>query len=132
MSNLAEKILTEFTEEEKVIIKSWAENAIVIRNDSELTAQEKVKKIYNISNNSWVIKKFFNATYRLIKRNGWDERSLPSKLAIAGAVLGLGTVGGNFVGIASAGFGVSLPFFVLTSAGGALLGTIVQEINKKD
>ena len=44
----------------------------------------------------------------------------------------LATVGSQFVGIASAGIGASMPFFVLTSAGGALLGVLIDEINKSN
>ncbi len=130
MSNLAETLLEEFNEEERKEIKCWAENAFVIRNDSNLSSKLKIQKLYEISWRSSIITKFLKAAFRVIKKNGWVERSLTAKMAISGAVLGLATVGSNFVGIASAGIGLSMPFFVLTSAGGALLGTIIEEVNK--
>lgn len=130
MSNFAKKMLQEFTEDEKKEIKSWAESAVVIRGDTTLTQTEKVKKLYEISWKNSVVTKFLKATIKTIKKNGWSERSLPAKLAISGAILGLTTVGGKFVGIASAGIGASMPFFVLTSAGGALLGVVIDEVNK--
>lgn len=130
MSNLASSILKEFTEAERQEIKSWAETAIVIRNDESLNQVQKVKRLYEESWKSNVITKFLKACLKLIKKHGWDERSMPAKLALSGVTFGVATMGTKFAGVASAGFGIGVPFFVLTGAGGALLGVILKEIDE--
>jgi hypothetical protein len=130
MSNLAEDILKGFSDEERLEIKSWAEKAIVIRNDESLNQIQKVKKLYEESWRSSVITKFLKAFLQFIKKHGWDERSMPARITMSGAALGFVTMGTKLAGIASAGIGVGLPFFVLTGAGGALLGVIIQEATK--
>ncbi len=132
MSNLALKVLAEFSDEDKVKIKSWAEEAYIIRNDSSLTKKEKLNKISSITNKNKIVFKFLRSLVCLIKRNTWDERGWPGRLALGGFALGVITSGSKMAGIASAGIGVGLPIYLLTSAGGALLGTIIEELHHKN
>jgi hypothetical protein len=130
-SNLAEILVSELTEEEKKKVQSWAEKAIVIRNDSVLTTKDKIEAFYKITNDDSVIKTFVMTFMKLIKKHGWTERSLKGKLTIGAATLGLATMGSSQLGIATAGWGLSMPFFLLSAMGGAFLGTLIEEINKK-
>jgi hypothetical protein len=131
MSNLALKILDEFNEEEKEVIKNWAESAIVIRNNEALTRQEKVKQLSTITNKDKIILKFIKASAKFIKRHSWDERGWPARFALGGLSIGAAVGGSKAAGIATMGAGIGVKIFVLTSAGGALLGTIVEELSKK-
>ncbi len=130
MSNLAKKILENFSQEDKEVIKSWAESAIVIKNDGSLSQQQKVKKLYELSSKGDVIKRFLKGSFNLIKKEGWDKRSLPARLAILGGSVGVVVGGSQMVGIASAGIGIGMPLFLLTSAGGAFLGVIIKEVQE--
>lgn len=47
-------------------------------------------------------------------------------------MLGLGVFGTEMAGIASAGIGVGVPVYLLTSAGGAFLGTLLEELKKSN
>ena len=51
-------------------------------------------------------------------------------MALAGLTIGAAVGGSKMAGIATAGMGIGVPIYVLSSAGGALLGTIIQEIKK--
>jgi hypothetical protein len=132
MSNLVRRILEEFNDEEKKQIKSWAENAYIIKNDFNLTNIQKIRKLHDTSTKNKIVQKFFKSVALNAKKYGWDERSIPARFAMSGALIGVTVAGASFAGIASAGFGIGVPFFILTSAGGALLGTILQELKKRD
>lgn len=127
MSNLAKKILETYSEEEKIHIKSWAESALVIRNDQSLTKTEKLKKLSNLPIKE-AVQGFLSGLYKNIKRYGWDERSIPARGALIG-LSPLAIVGTKWAGIAASGSAIAVPVVLLTSAGGALLGTIIKEIN---
>lgn len=131
MSNLAKKIIGNLTEEEKRELRSWADEAYVIRNDNSISRTEKIKRMSTITLRSKftieVIIRFAN----LIKKYSWDDRAWPARLALAGFTVGVTVSGGKMAGVATAGAGIGLPICLLTSAGGALLGAIVEELKKK-
>jgi hypothetical protein len=131
MSNLAKNILREFNEDERIQIRSWAESAIIIRNNHELTSKEKITAMGKITNKNKIILKFIKATAKLLKRHSWDERGWPARLALGGLTLGAAIGGSKAAGIATMGAGMGVKIYILTSAGGALLGTIVEELSKK-
>lgn len=131
MGNLAKKIIDEFNDEEKEQIKSWAEDAYVIRSDSNLTKKEKIQKLGSITNENKVIIKFLTAFFKFIKRHAWDERGWAGRLTLGGLALGTSVAGTKMAGVATAGMGIGLPIWLLSSAGGALLGTIIQELSNK-
>lgn len=63
MSNLAKKVLENFSEEDRNIIQSWAESAVVIKSDESLNQPQKLKKLYEISSREKVIKRFFKGCF---------------------------------------------------------------------
>lgn len=128
MSNIAKKIIDEFNDEEKEQIKSWAEDAYVIRNDPNLTRKEKITNLGRITNKNKVIIKFLTAFFKFVKRHAWDERGWAGRLTLGSLALGTSIAGTKMAGIATAGMGIGLPIWLLSSAGGALLGAIIQEL----
>lgn len=130
MSNAAKKILEELNEDEKKKVLSWAENARVITNDGTLNKKEKVKKLYEVTVKEEVVVTFLKSFLKAIKTHGWGRRGWAGRLTLSGLALGLGTVGIQMTGVASAGFGIGIPIFLLTAAGGALLGTIIDELKR--
>jgi hypothetical protein len=130
MSNLAKKIINEMSEEDQQTLRSWADEAYVIRNDENLTKSEKITKISTITNKNKITLKFFKSFFKLVKRHTWDERGWSARLALAGLTIGAAVAGTKMAGIATAGVGIGVPIYVLSSAGGALLGTIIQEVKK--
>ncbi len=77
-----------------------------------------------------VVKTLLIQAMKQIKTKAWDERGWPARLALAGLTAGVGGVGLEGAGIAAMGGAIGLPLFLRTSAGGALLGSIIQELEK--
>tara|TARA_R110000868_G_scaffold117600_11_gene312355 strand:- start:16018 stop:16413 length:396 start_codon:yes stop_codon:yes gene_type:complete len=130
MSNLAKKIIEGMPANDKRDLISWAQKAYVIRNDENITNIEKVKKLTTLTRKHKIAISFIKSTGLLAKKHAWDERGWPARLALAGLTTGVAIAGSKMAGIASAGMGVGVPIYLLSSAGGALLGTIIEEINK--
>lgn len=130
MSNLAKQLLNDLKPEDKAVVRSWAEEAFIIRDNKQLTNAEKIKNLFAITQRNQIVLKFLKQFALLIKKHGWDKRSWSSRLALTGLLIGVGISGGKMAGVASAGIGLGVPVFLLTSAGGALLGTILNELNK--
>lgn len=131
MSNLAKKLINEMSEEDQEELRTWADEAYIIRNDESINKKEKLKRIKSITNESKVTIKFFKVFFKFIKKHTWDERGWPARMALIGLTVGTAASGSKMAGIASAGIGIAVPVYVLSSAGGALIGTILQEIQKK-
>jgi hypothetical protein len=131
MSNLAKNLFQELEKKDQEIVQSWAKEAYVIRNNETLSKPEKIKHLIVITNKNKIAFKFLKHFALLFKKHGWDQRNWASRLALAGLLVGVGVTGSQSAGIASAGIGIGVPVFILTSAGGALLGTIINETIKK-
>ena len=129
---IAKKLLDEFNDEEKLKIKSWAEEAYVIRNDDSKKKKDKIIEIQKITSKNKIVTKFFKALFKLIKKHTWDERGLAGRFALGGLTLGVAVSGSKMAGVASAGIGIGVPVYLLTTAGGALLGTIIDEIKNNN
>lgn len=131
MSNLARDLFQELEKKDQEIVKSWAEEARVIRNDETLSKKEKIKHLFEITNKNKIVFKFLNQVVLLFKKHGWDQRNWASRLALSGFFVGIGVAGSKSAGIASLGMAIGVPVYILTSAGGALLGTIINETIKE-
>ncbi|EPZ49623.1 hypothetical protein M902_0700 [Bacteriovorax sp. BAL6_X] len=131
MSNLAKKIVSNLTEEEQKELKSWADEAYVIRNSNDISRTEKIKRITKITIRSKVTSNVIVRFFRLLKKHSWDDRAWPARFALAGLTIGATVGGTKMAGVATAGIGVGIPIYILTSAGGALLGSIIEELKDK-
>jgi len=52
------------------------------------------------------------------------------RLALSGLAIGVSAAGSKGAGIVALGTAIGVKLYLLTSAGGALLGTIIQEIER--
>lgn len=127
MSNLAKNLVENMSDEEKIQVRNWAKSAYVIRNDESISSIQKIKQLMQLTSREKLLGSFFKKLGKIIKKHSWDERALAGKLALSGLVIGATISGTKMAGIATAGLGVGIPVYILTSAGGAFLGTIIQE-----
>jgi|GEM_PF-2141961 len=116
---------------EQKLVLVWAKKAAEICSDQSLTKTKKLELLSKLET-SEVIKTLILKLAREAKLVLWDNRNWPSRLALSGLALGVGVAGVEAAGIAAMGTAVGVPVFLLTSAGGALLGTIVQELTKDE
>lgn len=116
------------TPEQLTVLDVWAKRMLEIRNSNMsmlLKARAAIKGTIELE----AIAPIISLTAKEIKRIGWDERGYVAKWTIGAAVASL-TLTGQGAGIAALGGAIGVPLFVVFGAGGALAGTIIQEVAK--
>jgi len=115
---------------ERQVLLHWAQQLVVIR-DSSLSIIEKAKASISATVESKAIWPFLNVIGRELKRLGWDERGFAARIGLGAAALALLLPGKGAAGIAALGGAIGVPLWIVFGAGGAFVGVIIQEINKK-
>ena len=98
-----------------------------VQQDRKKSKKEKGKALVHLLKENK--RSFFKMLLLFLKRKLWTERGWPARLAIIGLIPGAAK--GGSVGLATMGFGVGIPFFLLTVTGGMFIGTIIEEIQKE-
>jgi hypothetical protein len=106
----------------------WLQEIAAIRNGS-LSAYEKVKRsIKATAKSPAVVAVVKNLAVRL-KGVVWDRRGLPARIGLSAATFALVFLSQG-AGIAALGGAVGVPLFLVFGAGGTLLGTLIEEVQK--
>lgn len=123
--------LEKLNETEKQNVLNWAVEVKKIQQNNKLTTKEKIYDLKNLNNKQAfknVISIALNYSKSYWKKANWAQRigiiGLTSGLIIAGASGG--------AGIAALGGAIGLPLFLVTTAGGTFIGTIIDSLNKKN
>lgn len=124
---LIKKELKNLNQEEKNNLLNWAIQVREIQQNNNLTKKEKIYNLRLLNNK----KAFFNSikliqTFFSMK---WKKASWSTRLALIGGSAGLLIAGSQGAGIAALGGAIGIPFFLVTAAGGALIGTIINNLN---
>jgi hypothetical protein len=64
------------------------------------------------------------------KKHLWDNRGWAARLGMIGVSLGGIVVGGKGAGIAALGGAIGVPLWLVIGAGGAVLGSLIDELSK--
>lgn len=127
----AKKIVQEaverMDEDQRTLALAWAQKAQEISTRVDLSKSEKLRQLKGLET-APVVKAFIIGLAAALKQHLWNERSWPARGALSGLALGVVAVGGQGAGIAAMGGAIGIPLFLLTTAGGALLGTVVSEL----
>ena len=122
--------LEKLNDTEKQNVLNWAVEVRKIQQNNKLTTKEKIYDLKNLNNKQAfknVISIALNYSKSYWKKANWAQRigiiGLTSGLIIAGASGG--------AGIAALGGAIGLPLFLVTTAGGTFIGTIIDSLNKK-
>jgi hypothetical protein len=115
-------------DEEKSQLLEWAEKVQEIRNDKDLTLKGKLRALRNLNNSST----FKNTSKFVIAktRKHWKNANYTKKMALIAGVGTFSLVGFSGAGIAALGGAIGLPLFLLTAAGGAVVGSIIDGLKK--
>jgi hypothetical protein len=105
----------------------WLRELLALRK-SRVGSTEKVKRVAEITLRSGSIKHLSVLLAAELKRVGWDERSWPSRLALAGVLVAIVPFWGEGAGIAAFGSAIGVPLWVVFGAGGAFAGVLLQEL----
>jgi len=117
------------SEQEKNWLSQWADECQRIAS-SDVRQKEKFKKLFGtMKRYNKVLKPVFKLIWGSSKKVFWQDRSTSARVAILG-VLG-GIIAGGGVGLAICGTAVGIPLFLLTGAGGAFLGVLIEELTKR-
>lgn len=117
-------------ESERQNILNWAVEVRKIQQNKSLSKKAKIYDLKKLNNKQ----AFKNAISLSLKYsiNYWKDANWAQKIGIVGLGGGLslaGTSGG--AGIAALGGAIGLPLFLVTGAGGAFIGTIIDTLVKK-
>jgi hypothetical protein len=110
-------------------LRVWAQTMLDIR-ASNAPALQKAKKAIVASTEKKVLVPVMQVAWKELRRIGWEERSLPARMAMGAAAVAL-TLSGQGAGIAALGGAIGVPLFVVFGAGGALAGVVIDEITRK-
>lgn len=123
--------LEKLNETERQNVLNWAVEVRKIQHNNKLTTKEKIYDLKNLNNKQAfknVISIVLNYSKSYWKKANWAQRigiiGLTSGLIVAGASGG--------AGIAALGGAIGLPLFLVTTAGGTFIGTIIDSLNKKN
>ena len=134
---LVTRIVTEVDDSTREALLDWAQKLMEIRS-SNLPAVSKARRALSASTKKKVIVSATELIYRRlepimrdVKRHGWDERGIAGRFTIGGIMLGATAFSGQGAGLAALGSAVGLPLWFVLGAGGAFLGTLVEELSRK-
>ncbi len=113
---------------QRELVLAWSEKAHEIATSTDLTKAAKLKALSRLETTP-AVKAFIMALLAALKQHAWDERSWPARGALFGLAAGAATFGTQSAGIAAFGGAVGINLFLLTTAGGSLLATIISEIS---
>lgn len=123
--------LEKLNETERQNVLNWAVEVRKIQHNNKLTTKEKIYDLKNLNNKQAfknVISIVLNYSKSYWKKANWAQRigiiGLTSGLIVAGASGG--------AGIAALGGAIGLPLFLVTTAGGTFIGSIIDSLNKKN
>lgn len=126
-NKIVQEAIERMDEGQRALVLTWAQKAQEISERSDLTKREKLHQLKDLDTTP-AVKAFVIVLGTALKQQLWDERSWPARGGLSGLALGAMVLGGQGAGIAAMGGAIGVPLFILTAAGGALLGTIVAEL----
>lgn len=129
IENVVSTEIAKMNDDQRSLVLVWAKEAKEIQSDKSLTKKEKLLRLHRLRT-APVIKLLLKMLGKSAKEQLWDKRSWPGRLALGGLAVGVGAAGSKGAGIAALGTAVGVKLYLLTSAGGALLGTIIQEVER--
>jgi len=119
---------SKLNESERALLLAWAENVREIQKNPGLSRKEKINALMKLNNKEALVTANKMAIRKV--KAGWKRANWAARLAIlaGGATLGYAGVAG--AGVAAFGGAVGIPLFLLSAAGGAFIGTLIDNLKK--
>jgi len=127
---LIENEIQNLNQVEKQNLLDWAIQVKDIQDNKSLTKKQKIYNLRKLNNK----RAFFNSI-QLIQSyfsTKWKKANLPTKFTLIGGGAGLLIAGSQGAGIAALGGAIGIPFFLITAGGGALIGTLIDNLKNKN
>ena len=111
----------------KVLLK-WAKRVKEIQKNKSLSFKQKLRALKELNNSeAFKMSTKYISSY---SKNYWKHATWAEKLGIIGGGGALALAGFGGAGVAALGGAIGLPLFLLTAAGGTLIGTIIDRLDK--
>jgi hypothetical protein len=124
---LARKLAKRISYNDRKLLQQWAEALLDIRSSSA----PMVEKIRLAARASVRFRSIF-PTIKMIakeaKRHGWDDRRLPTRLALSVMAFCILVFGGSGAGIAAFGTAIAVPLWIIFGAGAGFAGVLIDEL----
>lgn len=117
------------SQEEKAKILAWARQVRAIQKNPALNFKQKFNALKQLNNSQ-----AFKSTNKFVlmhSKRYWKHAPWTERIGLIGLAGGAIVFGVQGAGIAALGGAVGLPLFLLTGAGGALVGMIIERLDKK-
>lgn len=117
------------TDDERRTFITWANELLKIRG-SAITPSQKAQQALAITRQYNIILPLLNKAGVVLKNGVWTNRSWSARLGLGAAAVAAVAVGSQGAGIAALGGAIGVPLWIVCGAGGAFVGTLIEEIQK--
>lgn len=128
--NVAKDMIAGASPSQRDALLAWALELTEIRK-APVAAIAKARLAVRATAKRRVLAPIIKANFRRTKDVMWSERSWPARLGILGLTIGTLGLSGQAAGLAAFGRAVSVPIWLVLTAGGTLLGAIIQELQQQ-
>lgn len=129
--------ITDTTDADRAALLAWATELLEIR-ESDLPVAQKTRLAIRATATAEVAAPLVQGLARQGKSLGiqtknrlWDDRGWVARTGLAGAAAGAAVFGGQGAGIAALGGAVGVPLWLVFGAGGAVLGSLIEELTRQ-
>ncbi|RUZ81263.1 hypothetical protein EN943_01305 [Mesorhizobium sp. M7A.F.Ca.US.006.01.1.1] len=126
---LVVQIVKGATPEQHDALRTWALKLLEIR-QSGLPTRTKAKQAVAATMHGKVVGPILKNALGRAKSLGWDNRTMPQRLGIGGAAVGVAVFGGQSAGIAALGMGVGVPLWAALGAGSMFAKYLYDELTE--
>ncbi len=131
---LVREMIRELEPAQQALLYNWAVRMMAVRASKRSRVAKAVAAV-RLSARATVLKPVFLELRRRLlelgirsKRLLWDDRNWAARLGLAGMAGAAALTGGQWAGIAALGGAIGVPLWMLTGAGGTVLGAIIDEL----
>lgn len=124
---LAKSVVASASPAQQEALLAWAIELSEIRN-SPIAASRKARLAVKATAKRAVLAPIIKANLKRTKEVMWSERSWPARLGILGFTVGTLGFSGEAAGLAAFGRAIAVPIWLVLTAGGTLLGALIQEL----
>ncbi len=126
---LARSVVASASAAQREALLEWAIDLREIRSSTNAPIQ-KARLALKATAKKKVLAPILKANLKRAREVMWSERSWAARLAFIGLTIATLGFSGEAAGLAAFGRAISIPIWLVLTASGALLGTIIQELQQ--
>ena len=127
---MASELIRDASDSQKLALYQWAIDLLAIR-DSNLPTVQKAKMALSKTSSKEILFPLLKRAYRKLKKVLWTDRGWWFRIGGGGILLAVAAVSGKSLGLATMGFGVGIPLWIVFGGGGAFAGLIIDKLKSE-